>query len=74
MGGESWTQGSTPRITWTSSGEVGSSVKIEVLKAGTVVQTISDENDGSFNSWVISSGLGTGNDYRVRITSATNLA
>ena len=75
-GGESWAQGSTRRITWTSSGNVGSNVKIELLKGSTVAQTIlsSTENDGSYSSWTISSGLATGTDYRIRVTSTSNSA
>jgi len=71
-GGESWSAGSTRRITWTSSGSIGSSVKIELMKGSTVVQTIlsSTENDGSYSSWTISSGL-TGTDYRIRISSTS---
>jgi len=74
-GGESWVPGSNHAITWTSSGDVGSYLKIEVLKAGAVVQTLSAStpNDGSF-SWTISTGLATGTDYRIRITSTTNTA
>jgi parallel beta-helix repeat protein len=52
-------------------------VKIEVLKAGAVVQTItsSTPNDGSYNAgWTISPSLTTGTDYRIRITSTTNPA
>ena len=71
-GGESWVSGSTHPITWTSSGSAGSNVKIEVLKAGAVVQTMSDANDGSYSGWVIPSGTAAGTDYRIRITSATN--
>ncbi len=73
-GGESWVSGSTHAITWTSSGSVGSTVKIEMLKAGAVVQTISEANDGSYPGWVIPSGTAAGTDYRIRITSATNAA
>ena len=74
-GGESWIQGSNHAITWTSSGTVGSYVKVEVLKAGSVVQTLSSstENDGTY-SWTIPTTLTTGTDYRVRITSTTNTA
>ena len=62
--GESWVRGSTNRIAWTSSGSVGSYVKIELLKAGAVVQTIlsSTPNDGSYSSWTIPTGLATGTD------------
>jgi hypothetical protein len=54
---------------------VGANVKIELLKAGGVVQTISSStpNDGTF-SWSISPGLAVGSDYKVRITSTTNTA
>ena len=74
-GGESWVLGSSHDIAWTSSGDVGSYVKIEVLKAGTVVQTLSSStaNDGSF-TWTISTSLATGTDYSIRITSTANTA
>jgi hypothetical protein len=73
-GGESWVPGTTPTITWTSSGSVGSYVNIYLLKAGAVVQTISTYtlNDGSFASWTIPDGFTMGTDYRIRITSATS--
>ena len=72
-GGESWAAGSTQRIMWTSSGDAGSHVKIELLKGDAIVQTIlaSTENDGSYSSWTISTGLAAGSDYRVRVTSTT---
>jgi PKD repeat protein len=75
-GGESWTTGSTYGITWTSSGNVGSSVNIELLKGDAIVQTIlaSTENDGSYSSWTISTGLASGSDYRVRVTSVSDPA
>ena len=75
-GGESWIRGSTPTISWTSSGSVGSNVKIELLKAGVVSQTISTSspNDGTYTSWTIPTTLATGTDYRIRITSTTNAA
>jgi hypothetical protein len=54
---------------------VGSKVKIEILKAGVVVQTLSAStpNNGTF-SWTISPGLATVSDYKIRITSITNSA
>ena len=74
-GGESWVQGSGHTITWTTAGSAGSYVKIELLKAGVVTQTVSAStpNNGAF-SWTISSGLATGSDYRIRITSTSNSA
>jgi len=75
-GGESLIRGTTPKITWTSSGSAGSYVKIELLKAGVVSKTISTSspNDGTYSSWTIPSTLATGTDYRIRITSTTNAA
>ncbi len=74
-GGESWVKGSNHPITWTTTGSVGSYVKIEVLKAGVVAQTISAStpNSGTF-SWTIPTGLVTGSDYKIRITSTSNSA
>ncbi|MDD1676942.1 MAG: GPI anchored serine-threonine rich family protein [Methanomicrobiales archaeon] len=75
-GGESWARGTTPHITWTSSGSVGSYVKIELLKAGVVnkVITSSTANDGSYSSWAIPTTQTTGSDYKIRITSTSNSA
>ncbi len=75
-GGETWVRGTTPKITWTSSGSVGSYVKIELLKAGVVSQTISSStpNDGTYASWTVPTTLATGTDYRIRVTSTTNAA
>jgi hypothetical protein len=55
---------------------VGSTVKIELLKAGTVVQTIesSTANDLALDIWTMSSGLATGTDYRIRVTDTSNPA
>ena len=49
-GGESWVPGSNHAITWSSSGGVGSYVKMEVLRGSVVVQTLSSStpNDGIF--------------------------
>jgi len=75
-GGESLIRGTTPKITWTSSGTVGSYVKIELLKGGVVSQTLSTSspNDGTYSSWTIPSTLATGTDYRIRVTSTSNTA
>ena len=72
-GGESWLIGSNHPITWTSTGSVGSDVKIELLKSEVVVATVITPNDGLWG-WTIQSGLATGSDYRIRITSTTNPA
>jgi hypothetical protein len=73
-GGQTWSSGTTPMITWSSTGNNGKDVKVELLKAGSVVQSISvsTPNDGTFNSWTIPSGIAAGTDYKVRVTSLTN--
>ena len=72
-GGENWARGTTHTLTWTSTGNTGSNVKIELLKGGVVNRVISSRiaNNGSYN-WVISSRQTTGSDYTVRITSTSN--
>ena len=47
-----------------SSGSVGSHVKVELMKAGVVSQTISAStpNDGMFTNWTIPSTLASGTD------------
>jgi len=72
-GGESWQRGTSHNITWSSSGDVGSYVKIELYKGGVRNRTISSStsNDGSY-SWSIPSGQTTGSDYKVKITSTSN--
>jgi len=75
-GGQTWYRGSTHTITWASIGNPGTSVKIELLKAGSVVQTIASTtpNSGSYTSWTIPTGLVPGSDYKIRITSTSNTA
>jgi ribosomal protein S28E/S33 len=72
-GGESWMKGSNHLITWTSIDNTGSYIKIEILKSGVLVQTLSSSapNNGTYN-WTVNTGLTIGNDYRIRITSTTN--
>ncbi len=74
-GGESWARGSTHSITWSSVGNVGSNVKIELMQGGSVyfVITESTPNDGSF-SGTIPAGTPVGANYRIRITSTSNPA
>ncbi|MBI2432889.1 MAG: hypothetical protein HYV26_08465 [Candidatus Hydrogenedentes bacterium] len=72
-GGENWQQGSTYTVQWTSSGNVGSQVKVEVRKGGNLIDTYGEStpNDGSMNLTVPTS-YGTGSNYRVRVVSITN--
>jgi subtilisin family serine protease len=71
-GGEQWARGTTHEITWTSAGNPGANVKIELLKAGILVLTISSStaNNGSY-SWAIPASQTVGTNYKVRITSTT---
>ena len=75
-GGENLKPGSFAFIQWTSYGDVGSNVKIELLKAGALVHTVasSTPNDEFFNWNPIPPGLVPGKDYKVRITSTTKPA
>jgi len=76
-GGETLTAGSTHTIRWSYGGNPGSSVRIELLKAGLVTNTISyftsigSAGSGSYN-WAIPSNQTSGSDYSVRITSTSN--
>lgn len=69
-GGENWKRGTTYPITWTSAGNPGDYVKIELLK-GTSVSTIKSNvsNTGTHN-WKISQSTGT--NYKIRVTSKSN--
>jgi hypothetical protein len=75
-GGEVWTRNSTYTISWTYLGSPGSTVKIELLKAGVVNRTITSGTSigsggsGSY-SWKVPSAQATGTDYRIRVTSTS---
>jgi hypothetical protein len=71
-GGESWIPGAVYTITWTSSGSVGSYVKVELLKAGVLNRVISTStaNDGS-QIWLIPTTQTSGSDYTMRVTSTS---
>jgi uncharacterized protein (DUF362 family) len=73
-GGESWQRGTSRAITWTYSGQPGEMVKIVLLKAGTLYQTIAAQvppgagGSGSF-TWPIPANLATGRDFMIRVRS-----
>ncbi len=58
-------------VRWTHASGTGTNVKIELLKSGVLVRTISSStpNDDAF-AWTIPS-VATGNDYQVRVSSTT---
>jgi len=72
-GSETWWIGSNYDITWTSSGDVGSSLRITLYKGGVFYSSITGDtpNDGS-HPWTIPSSITPGSDYKIRITSNSN--
>ena len=77
-GGEQWTAGTTHAVTWHYTGAPGN-VKLELLRSGSLAQTISSNaavgsnGSGSF-SWLVPSTTALGNGYRIRITSLSTPA
>lgn len=73
-GGENWKRGTTHTISWSRIGNTGTYVKIELLKGTSVNRVVSSStaNDGSY-SLTIPVGQTLGSDYKVRITSTSNL-
>jgi hypothetical protein len=76
-GGEVWTAGTRVPINWAYTGNPGTTVKIELLKGGSVARTIvSSVSKGVGGNgvyyWTIPSTLTPGADYKVRITSTTS--
>ncbi|MBN1510170.1 MAG: hypothetical protein JW955_25205 [Sedimentisphaerales bacterium] len=67
--GVTWRRGETPTITW--AGFVGSTVRIDLYKGGSLHRTItsSTSNDGS-HAWTVPSSQTLGADFKIRITSA----
>ena len=70
--GVSYRHGDSRTIKWKSIGNVGSNVKIVLLKSNTTVKTISSstKNDGQ-QSWTVPH-VTPGSDYRIKITSTTH--
>jgi hypothetical protein len=73
-GGESWARGTSKIITWSYTGNPGSTVKVEFLKGGTPFYAenvpIGSGGKGSY-TWSIWSGRPTGSDYKVSIQSTS---
>ncbi len=72
-GGEAWPPGTSRWIFWSSTGNPGANVKIELYKGESIDHTItsSTANDGSYN-WDIPSSQAVGEDYRIKVTSTSN--
>jgi len=75
-GGETWQNGTSKTVTWTYTGNPGTMVKIELLRAGALVGTMTSSTsigtggNGSF-TWNIGSSITPGSYYKVRVTSTT---
>src|SRR5690606_1087084 len=68
-GGESFFQGSTVPITWSSSGEAGTQVQILAHGAGqSATLAASTANDGAFD-WAIPVGQALGTNYTIEVRS-----
>ena len=78
-GGDTWAVGSAQTIRWSYVGNPGTSVKISLLKGGTLVRTIASSTPigtggaGAF-TWTVASNVALASDYQVRVTSTTNSA
>jgi hypothetical protein len=71
--------GTARTIRWNYSGDIGSYVKIELLKNGGLNRTISSytskgSNGSGSYTWTIPSSQTPGPDYRIRITSTSKTA
>lgn len=76
-GGETIEAGIASMITWRYVGSPLSSVKIELLKGGAVVGTVTDStpigaNGSGAYAWTPPKGQASGNDYRIRVTGLEN--
>jgi len=74
-GGEDWQQGSAQTIQWSYSSNPGSAVLIEALRGERVIATIPSVPIGTggsgFFNLTVPSGTPLGDDYQIRITSAS---
>jgi hypothetical protein len=73
-GGETWAAGSTQAISWSYAGNIGQTVKVELLKNGALDRVISHStftgsSGGGSCQWAVPAGLTPGSDYQVRVTT-----
>jgi hypothetical protein len=72
--GASWARGSSHAITWSSTGSPGANVKIQLLKSGVLVKTLTTSvltSSGTF-TWKLPSTLSPATSYQIKIVSTTN--
>ncbi|MEW6417446.1 MAG: Ser-Thr-rich GPI-anchored membrane family protein [Nitrospirota bacterium] len=73
-GSDTWQAGTTQTIRWTYIGSPGSYVKIELLKGGAVVSTLTSyarTSNGAYN-WRIPTSQSSGTDYQIRVSDRKN--
>jgi serine protease AprX len=76
-GGEVWKAGTFKKITWSYTGRPGVSLRIELLKGGSLYSTIANQARIGFHKkgahyWRIPKDFPTGNDYEIKVTSTSN--
>ena len=73
-GGETWTLGSKAKVTWTSTGDVGTDVTIELWQNGQKVGKLkgSTPNDGKQNVKLKPTKIAAGTGYTVKVKSVSN--
>jgi hypothetical protein len=71
-GGEIWPEGTNKEIKWSSTGNTGPNVRIELWKGLSLYKVItsSTPNDGSY-IWSIPYSIPIGTNYKIRIKSTT---
>ena len=71
--GARWGRNTTQTITWTVSGTMNASVKIQLFRGTTLVQAIvaSTPNNGSY-LWTIPASLAVGSNYKIKIKTVDN--
>ncbi len=69
-GGEAWVDGDERNVTWTDPALATHSMRLELLRDGTVCDTLTNgtDNDGSF-AWTVAPCGADTSGYRVRITN-----
>ena len=65
---DTWYLGETHTILWSSSGACSSNVAIALLRADEEIESLTNRtSDSGEYEWTVSSGLPSGDDYRIRI-------
>lgn len=71
-GGESWMEGLTYSVNWSSTGtDCGSTVNLELYDAGVFVQAIATGANDTTYAWTIPGSVPAGFEYRVRVIDST---